>query len=108
LLLAPGELAGKVGRAVREPDAVEQLTRPGGGPVPALAGDQARQQHVLLRRQGGQQVEELEHEADPVPAHRRQPAVSEPVVPGTAELDLPRRRGLERPEEMQQGALARA
>ena len=32
--------------------------------VPAMTCDQGRQQHIFCRREGWQQVEELEHEAD--------------------------------------------
>ena len=77
-------------------------------PVAGVPGDQRRQEHVLLRGQRRQQVEELKDEADPVAADPREAGVIEPVVALAAEADLTRGRRLERAEEVEHRALARA
>src|SRR5208282_138667 len=46
-------------------------------PVDFGAREVGRQGDVLFGRQGGDQVERLENETDPVPAHLRQPSVVE-------------------------------
>jgi hypothetical protein len=62
LLLAAGKLGGAVGAAILEADGTNQLLEP--GPVGLVAGDRERQDQVLLRGQHGQEVEELEDEAE--------------------------------------------
>jgi hypothetical protein len=83
LHLAARQLVGPAAGSVREADAGEQLRGArvdGGARVPV---EQEREADVLRRRQGRQEVEELEHEADVAPAeegevvvrHRRQPVL---------------------------------
>jgi hypothetical protein len=66
LLLAARELARPVAQAVAEADHVDDLVEPGRvGPAP---GQGEWQGDVLGRRQGGQEIEGLEDEADAVTA----------------------------------------
>ena len=62
LLLAARELRRPVPAAIGDPDRLEQLLEPLA--LGLAARDRQRQEHVLLRRQHRQQVEELEDEAD--------------------------------------------
>ena len=62
----------------------------------ALARDQGRQQHVLLRRQRRQQVEELEDEPDAVAAQPRQRVVVEGADLPTLERQASARRPIHR------------
>ena len=114
LHLAAGQLARLVRQPVRQADAVEQFRRP----VPQLAplphpaehrvGDHHRHQHVFQGRQLRQQMVELEDEAED--------AVTQPVallggqvVDALAvELDLALVGLVQRAEQVQQRALARA
>src|SRR6185503_13358023 len=66
LLLPAREVAGAVLHAVAEADALEQLT----GAAPRVTSPRARRPqgrgHVLERGEAGDQVEGLEHDADPM------------------------------------------
>ena len=62
LLLADGKLGRLVRHAMAQSDAVEQVLRPGA--VRPAAGETHAQEHVLQRREAGQQVEVLEDVAD--------------------------------------------
>ncbi len=77
LLLAARELRGQVVAPRPEPDALEQLDRAGPRRVVAAAGDQGRQDDVLLGAQRRQQVEELEDEADRLAAKQGELALAE-------------------------------
>ena len=92
-------------RAFGEADAPEQVPRALPGRLVAAPRDQRREEHVLLGGQRGEQVEELEDEADLVAAQPGQPAVAEPVVALAAEQDVAGAGGIERPEEVEQRAL---
>ena len=91
--------------AIVKPDALQKRAGALAGAVVPLAGDQARQEDVLLGRERRKQVEELEHEADPVAPQPGESAVVELAIGLTREQDLARGRGVERSEEVQQGAL---
>ena len=65
LLLAAGHLVRPVRQAVGDAQLAHQLIEP--GPVDVGAGQIGREGDVLPRGERGDQVERLEHEADPVP-----------------------------------------
>src|SRR5262249_34667922 len=64
LLLAAGQLAGPVLQPVAQADNVDDGIQP--LTVGAATSDVERQRDVVRRREYRQQVERLEHEADPV------------------------------------------
>jgi hypothetical protein len=97
-----------VGRAVAQPDQLQQLVDPLGVLRGPLAVDQRRQQHVLGRGQGGQQVEELEDEAEDLAAQLGQLAVAEVVEAATGDRRRAPVRPIQRAEDVQQRALPRA
>src|SRR5574340_1698281 len=66
LLLSTGQLAGTVVESVAEAEPGDDRVEP--LPVHLATRDVQRQRDVLQRRQGGHQVERLEHEPDPVAA----------------------------------------
>src|SRR5262249_15112286 len=106
LLLATRELGGPVGKAVLEPDVPDELVEP--GLVRLLSGDCQGEEDVLARVQHRQQVEELEDEADVLPAELRQVVVAERCYPRAGEADAAGG-GLVQPgEDVHQGGLARA
>ena len=71
-------------------------------------GDLHRQEDVLLRGEHRQEVEELEDEADVVPAQGREPGVVEAGDLGVADPDLPAVGVVQPREDVHQGRLARA
>ena len=72
------------------------------------AADPRREQHVRLAAQLGQQVEELEDEADMPPPQRRQPPLAGAGDALAADLDGPRLGAVEPAEHVQQRRLAGA
>src|SRR5262245_44633600 len=106
LLLAAGELGRQVVAAVLQPDRREQLIEPLLVRLPA--GNRQRQDQVLLGRQDGQQVEELEDEAELVAAQLRQVSVVELGDVGPVDQDPATGRAIEPGEHMEQGGLPRA
>ena len=108
LLLAAAELARAVVEPMRQADLVQPALRLLGGLALGLAGDERRHHHVLERRELGQQVVELEHEADGLVAKRRQGLRPHPADIVPREVDLAGRGGVERADEVQQRALPSA
>jgi hypothetical protein len=106
LLLAAGELGGPVHPPVLEPDRLDELLEP--DLVDLLAGDRQRQDDVLLGRQHGQQVEELEDEADVLAAKPRQGRVVEAGDFRAGDRHAAAGRPIEPREDVHQGRLARA
>ena len=85
LLLAAGELGGPVLQPVGEPDLADQIVDER---LLGLPPDSSvRQQDVLLGRQHREQVEELEDEADVLPAELRQVVVAEVRDLGAVDRD---------------------
>ena len=81
LLLAAGELAGRIALAVAEAEQLQRRARP----LEAVAavgrgrrGIEQRQRDVLDRAGARQQVEALEHEAEPLAADAREFRLAEP------------------------------
>ena len=108
LLLAAGELCRRVLGAVAEAHQLQQLMGAPADRAVGAAGDEPGQQHVLLRAQRAEQVEELEDEADVVAAQLRQRLVVGAVVAAARDGDGAGRWRLERADDVQQRALARA
>ena len=71
---------------IAESEDANNLVEP--GVVLLFAGDEERQQDVLFRRQGRDQVERLEDEADLLTAQQRQVLVVEGAKVGVADVDL--------------------
>ena len=108
LLLAAGELAGAVGDAVAQGDLVEQGAGGALHLAAALALDEAGHHHVLEGVELGEQVVELEDEADGPVADRRQPGAGEAGELVVAEADGAARGQVEGADAVEQGALAGA
>src|SRR5438105_9049738 len=108
LLLAAGEMRGKVRLARRETDLVEKAARP----VPKRRAPKAarceRRLDVLERGQRRDQVELLEHESERVQAQLRKPAVAERLQREAVEEELAAVRAIERAEQLKQRRLAGA
>ena len=83
LLLTARELARQVPAAVGEPDALEDLARPGALLAPTASLDGQRQRDVLERRQVRHEVERLEDEPEVLAAE-----VGEPL-PGSPYRSMP-------------------
>jgi hypothetical protein len=106
LLLTAGQLARQVIQATAEADLVEQR----GGLVARVgaAPDLQRQGDILERRHAGQQLERLEHEADPSGAQGRAGILVERGQVFTEQLDPARRRQVQAGEQAEQRRLAGA
>ena len=103
LLLAAGELGRKVVEAFAQPDQPQRLRR-----VHRIAGDRGHQLDVLARGERGDQVVELEDEADvlaPEPGESRVVVVREIVI---EEVDRAPGRNVEAAEDVEQRRLAAA
>jgi hypothetical protein len=94
--------------AAAEADTLQQLLRARAGARIGAPRDQRGKHHVLERRQRRQQVEELEDEAHALAAQPGQLVVREAVVALPVQRDAAAGRGLERADDVQQGALAGA
>ena len=108
LLLAARELAGLVIEAVAEPDDLQHLARLGLGLFARLAMDQARHRGVLQRGEFGQEVMELEDEADAVVAEAGQVLLAHREGVLSLEQHRPGGRRIERADHVQERALAHA
>src|SRR5829696_8947730 len=104
LLLAPGELVGKVVRALGEPDAREQL--PGARLGAAVPAQLERHLHVLLRREGGDELKALEHEPNFLTTEPRAVVLAQPGQVRAVELHRAARRRVEAGEKAEQRRLA--
>jgi len=109
LLLAPGQLGRHAG-ARRRVDAhlLECLGCPDFGGAPPKPDEPEGPRHVLLRREGGKEIETLEHEADVTQAQ-----ITAGVVGQVGQLlppqdHAPARRGVEPGDQVEERALARA
>ena len=107
LLLAAGELGGERGRDGPQPEPVDQLAAAPLG-VRVRAAHARGEQHVRLPGELGQQVEELEDEADPAAPQCAQRALGGSRHALPADLDRPAVRAIEPAEQVQQRRLARA
>ena len=74
----------------------------------AGAPEQERQGDVLLGGQFGNELTELEHEPEPVPAQRGAPGLAHRVDPAAVKPDLPGIGGQDSGQAVQQGRLSRA
>jgi hypothetical protein len=108
LLLAARQLAWPMGQPVREPDATEHLFGQPEGLVARTAGDERRHRGILERGEFGQQVVELKDEAEPGAAEGRQLLLLEREDVGALQQEPAGGRAVERADNLQQGALARA
>src|SRR4051794_39575639 len=106
--LAAGQLAGA---ALLEAGEVQPF-EPGAGfgqrLLAAGAGEQERQGDVLLGAQLGDELAELEDEAEPVTAQGAERGLAQGVDPVALEADLTGGRAQDAGEAVQQGGLARA
>ncbi len=107
LLLAAGELRRPVGHAAGEVHGGQQLFGPAAGARLLPPPDQQRHHHVLERGELGQQVVELEDEADLPIAQVVLLLGGQRLILGTVQRDAAAGRFVEGAEEVQQGALAR-
>ena len=105
LLLAAGQLGRAVAAPALEADLPHELVYP--RLVGLLAGDRERQGDVLLGVEHRQEVEELEDEANVLPAQPRQRCVAEGAQLGAGDRDRARGRLVETREQVHEGGLAR-
>ncbi len=108
LHLAARELVGPMAAAVPEPDQVERRLHALAHVARAAAVEEERQRDVLLGGIGGQEVEELEHEADPPPPEDGDLVVAHAGDGRPVDDDLARRRHVETAHQVEQRALPRA
>ena len=94
--------------ACRETHQIEQLRRPRPDFAPVAPSDQPRQADVFESGELGQQVMELEDEADTTVAETRQLPVRQSKRIDAAERNAPAVGARERPDDLQQRRLARA
>ena len=92
---------------VRQPDLIEQFAGAAGS-FRVRVPDQRRNQHVFQHGTLRQQAVVLENEADLLIAEGRQFLFAELVGIGAVERNRSRRRWLQAPGDVEQGALARA
>src|SRR5579884_2985263 len=97
--------AGARWRARRRPAAAR---RPRARRAQRLAGNQRRQHDVLERSEVAEEMVELEDEAHLAVAERRQVVLAAGREIDAVEEELSRRRAVERPEEVEERALAHA
>ena len=105
LLLASRELGGPVRQAVGDPELGDEVVEPFLVHLPP--GQVGRQRDVLPGRQRGDQVEGLEHEADPVAPQLGEALVVQAPDVEVADEGLPRRRPVEPRHAVHQRRLAR-
>ena len=111
LLLAAGELAGRVALAVAESEQVQRRARPLGprrGAGRPGGGVEQRQRDVLERARAREQVEALEDEADALAAEARAIRLVEPGDVDALEEVAAAGRPVEAAEDRHQRRLARA
>ena len=104
--LSAGELGGPVGQAVLEADGVDHLVE--ALPVDLLAGDIQGQGDVLRRREGGDQVEGLEDEADALAAQTGEATLAHGGDHVSVEHDLPGGHRVQARQAVHEGGLAGA
>ncbi len=106
LLLAAGQLAGIVGQAVAEADLRQAFLGPLEGVV--APGELQRHGDVLQRRHGRDQVEVLEHHADPVAPEARQRVLAHPGELDAVDGDGAAGRALQARDQHHHGGLTGA
>ena len=105
----PESWSGRWAARCVEPDRVERRPpRAPAAPRGRRPGEQHRQLDVAERREARQQVEELEHETDPVPAQQRALLLRERADLAPLEQVAPARRPVEAADDVQQRGLAGA
>ena len=107
LTLAAGELVGPMVRAVGEPHGLQRQGRALAALLRGRPGEEHRELDVAERREARQQVEELEDEADPVPADQRALLLRKRADLAPLQQVAPARRPVEAAHDVQQGGLAR-
>jgi hypothetical protein len=90
--------------AILEADALEQPVEPAG--LRLAAGEHQRQGHVLLGREHGEEVEELEDEADVLAPQLRELVVVKGRDLGAVDLDRAARRPVEAGQDVHERRLA--
>ena len=103
--LAAGELGGPVGQAVRQTDRLDDLVEAAALDLPT--GDVQGQGDVLPGRQGGNQVEGLEHEADALAPQPGQAPLAHGGDLLPVQGDRPGGGGLQARQAVHEGRLAR-
>ena len=106
LLLAAGELSGAVGETVADAQGCDDGVLP--VRVGGTVGQAGGQEDVLLRGEGGQEVEGLEDEAELVAAHGGQLLVVHAGQIAAGDEDVPGCGGVQAGQAVQEGVLARA
>ena len=111
LLLSAGELAGRVVFALRETEQGQRFARPGRAASaarrPRLRVEE-RKRHVLDRARARQQVEALEHEAEPLAADARELRRFESRDVDAVQQVPAARRAVEAAEDRHEGGLSRS
>lgn len=107
LLFAAGELARIVAGALMQANSGERRIGALLSRAQALTGQLQRQQHILARGQGWQQLKILEHKAYPTLAQGGATVLIEPAERLTAQPDLAAARAVESGEQPEQGGFAR-
>src|SRR5437899_1827010 len=108
LLLAPGQLPGTVPGPVGEPDLRQRPPRLLPDLRGGIPGEQQREADVVGRREGGQQVEELEDEPDAPPPPQGEVVVRHPGQRVALEKHLAGGGTVEPGHDMEQRRLARS
>ena len=106
LLLAAGKLRGIMRQPVIEADITERRGRDAEGVRDS--GKLKRHGHVLDRVHGGDEMKRLEHDADLLPAEKRQRILVHRRNIRSTDTDLPRCGAFQPGEEQHQGGLAGA
>ncbi len=104
LLLPAGQLGGGMREPVADPQRADQLVAPRG--IDLAARELQREQDVLESRQSGEEIEALEHEADPLAAQDRALPLRQLGDVGVADAYLPGVDGVEPSQAVHQGGLA--
>jgi hypothetical protein len=108
LELAAGELVGAVMGAVGQTDGLEEAVGADFAGGVGAAGEEKGKEDVLFHGQGGEEVEELEDEADFELAQAGEGVVVHGVEGQAFEVDLAGGGGVERAEDVKEGAFPAA
>ena len=106
LQLSPRDPRRMVLQTMGEPHPAGPFPGAGQTVLPGHAGQEQRQRDVLRQGEGGEEVEELEDEADPVAPQRRQPLVVQLREVDAVDGHRPRRGPVHAPAEVQERGLA--
>jgi hypothetical protein len=105
LLLAAGQLRGPMTTPCSESDPLEHRLHL--GPLRSPPGEAERQRDILPHGQGRQEVESLEHEADPLASQPRERHLTKPAKVLAVEDDRAGGQPIQPGGKVQQRALAR-